>query len=480
MKKITLWVMVVSLILPLTVFAAPPDKPSGSGNMAGSSSSSVSYKGANTITSSETLKDKSYSSSTGGENALLVSGGESTIENITLEKTGDESSESSDFYGTNAGLLAYNNAILNINGGNITTNGSHANAVFSYGTGKINLSNVTITTSANNSGGVMVTGGGILNANNCTVKTSGNSSASIRSDRGGGTLVVGGGTYETNGVGSPAIYSTADITVKNATLTSTKSEGVVVEGANSITLETTNLIDNNTTLNGNSETYKNIFLYQSMSGDADLGTASFTAKNSNIETSNGDTIFVTNTTASINLENNVITNSSGDFLRIQTGKWGTSGSNGGKVTMNLVNQKVTGNIIVDSISTLDLTLTNGSVISGAINSDNTAKSIKVTLSSDSTLVLTDDTYLTSLDNEDSENSNIYANGHKLYVDNGEVTINQDTYEENETSTNINTPIVDSTDNTSSSSQNDFLIPIVILGIGIVSLIVTLIIKKRKK
>mgnify|MGYP002868907136 CR=1 FL=1 len=107
------------------------------------------------------------------------------------------------------------------------------------------------------------------------------------------------------------------------------------------------LTDTNTTLNGNSETYKNIFLYQSMSGDADEGNASFTAKDSTITTNKGDTIFVTNTTATINLENNTFVNNDGDFLRIQTGKWGTSGSNGGNVTLNMTNQKVEGNIIVD-------------------------------------------------------------------------------------------------------------------------------------
>ena len=38
----------------------------------------------------------------------------------------------------------------------------------------------------------------------------------------------------------------------------------------------------NTKLNSNSETYKTIFIYQSMSGDAEVGTSSFTSKNSKI------------------------------------------------------------------------------------------------------------------------------------------------------------------------------------------------------
>lgn len=399
-----------------------PEKPDGNGGngkgMPGgsnSSSSSVSYTGATTIEKDKKENNANYSSTTGGQNALLAKSGTIAISNATVTKSGDESSENSDFYGTNAAVLAYNDASLNIENSNITTDGSHANGVFAYGTGKIDISNSKIETTKNNSGGVMVTGGGTLTADNCTVTTQGNSSASIRSDRGGGLLTVNGGNYTTNGVGSPAIYSTAEIVVNNATLTSTASEGAVVEGKNSITLNSVVLTDTNTTLNGNSETYKNIFLYQSMSGDADEGTATFTALNSTIITNKGDTIFVTNTNAVVNLSNNNIMNSDGDFLRIQAGKWGKSGANGGTVTLNMEAQEAEGNIVVDNISTLTMNVTSNSQYTGTINAENTAKNIKLKLDKTSRITLTGDTYVTSLEDEDSSYSNINFNGHKLYV-----------------------------------------------------------------
>ena len=154
-----------------------------------------------------------------------------------------------------------------------------------------------------------------------------------------GTVTVDGGTYKTTGKGSPSIYSTANVTVSNATLTSTSSEGVVIEGKNSVVLENVSLEDTNNTLNGQSTTYKNIFLYQSMSGDAADGSATFIAKNSNITTNKGDTLYVTNTTSSITLENNTIINNdkTGNLLRIQKDSWGNSGSNGGDVTLTLKN-----------------------------------------------------------------------------------------------------------------------------------------------
>lgn len=393
------------------------NKPNGDMSQPGvGNNANVLHNGATEISSDTTNNLQTYSSTEGSQNAFLVTNGTSKISNAKITKSGNSNDENSDFYGTNAAVLV-KNGTLNIDGGSVTTNGSHANGVFAYANGTINLTNTNIKTTSNNSGAIMVTGGGKLNATNVTAETDGNSSAPIRSDRGGGTMIVNGGKYTANGIGSPVIYSTANVTVNNATLISTKSEGAVVEGKNSITLNNVNLMDTNTTLNGNSETYKNIFIYQSMSGDADEGLASFSAKDSTITTNKGDTIFVTNIKATISLTNNKIINndSTGAFLRIQSGKWGRSGSNGGDVTLNANNQTINGDIFVDNISTLNMKLTNGSNYTGKINGNNTAKNITLSLDSTSKIKLTGDTYVTTLEDADSSYSNINFNGYKLYV-----------------------------------------------------------------
>ena len=410
--------------ISVPALAAPPTKPGGGG------SSSVSYTGATTISSSTTATGARYASTVAGENALLVSGGASTLTDVAVTKSGDDSSgDSADFYGTNAAVLVYNGATLNLKGGAVTTNGTHANAVFAYGEGKVNLEGTTITTTGNTSGGIMVTGGGTLNATDLTVETSGNSSAAIRSDRGGGTLTINGGTYTAHGTGSPAIYSTADITVNDAVLNSTTSEGVVIEGKNSVTLNNVTLTDSNIKHNGKSDTYKTIFLYQSMSGDASVGTSHFTARDSAITGKNGDLFFVTNTSAVIDLENNTLVNEDADggLLRIQAGAWGTSGKNGGTVILNLTDQKAAGDITVDSISTLAMSLSEGSVYTGAVNTEGTAQELDLTLSADSVWVLTGDSVLTGLANADGTNSNIYLNGHTLTVNGRAVTGNSGSY-----------------------------------------------------
>ncbi|MBR2708847.1 hypothetical protein IKE98_00750 [Candidatus Saccharibacteria bacterium] len=395
----------------------------------GGSTSSASYSAVTEITSDTDITSGDFSSTNADENAISASGNiEVNLSNITVTKTGDsDGGDNTSFYGTNSAIIAKSGATLNIKNATITTDATGANGVFSYGgqattnnstsdSTTINISDSTINTKKDNSGGIMTTGGGTMNAENLTINTAGTSSAAIRSDRGGGTVTVNKGTYKTTGKGSPAIYSTADITVKNATLIAEASEGAIIEGKNSITLENVTLTDTNNALNGQSTTYKNIFLYQSMSGDAATGKAVFTAKDSTITTNKGDSFYVTNTTAEINLENNEIINndSTGNFLRIQKDSWGNSGSNGGTVTLNMNNQAATGNIVVDSISTLTMNLANGSAFKGAINSENTGE-VELTLDQSSTLTLTGDTYVKSLTNEDKTNNNINLNGYKLYV-----------------------------------------------------------------
>ena len=219
----------------------PPEKPSGDMPPGGFGGSGEVTNGtaATTISSEKTVKNETYTSSGDDENALRIDNAKVTLDGISVEKTGGASSntENGDFYGQNAALLACNGANVTIQNAKVTTNAVNGNGVFSHGEKTtVTISDSTIRTTKNNSGGIQNTGGGTTNARNLDVETKGNSSAAIRSDRGGGTVKVEGGTYVTNGTGSPAVYSTADITVSDATLTANASEGVVVEGKNSVSL----------------------------------------------------------------------------------------------------------------------------------------------------------------------------------------------------------------------------------------------------
>ena len=356
-----------------------------------------------------------------GEHAITADGETKTISNTLVTKTGEADGDEADFYGENSAIFATNGGTLTLSDMVVKTDGTHANAVFSYGEGTtVNISNSYIETSGNCSGGLMTTGGGTMNAENLTITTSGNSSAAIRSDRGGGTVTVTGGDYTTSGKGSPVIYSTADITVNDATMTSTASQGVVVEGKNSVTLNNVNLTaDNNTKNSDKSSYYQAVMIYQSMSGDAAQGKSSFTMNGGTLSNKNGDVFFVNNTATDINLSNASITNNGdGIFLRAAAAGWGSEGSNGGQVTLNAANQIINGDMIVDSVSNLNLYLKSGSAFTGAINSDGQAGEVYVEIEDGSTWTLTGDSYITSLT---CGTGAIKLNGHKLYVNGKEYT-----------------------------------------------------------
>ena len=392
----------------------------------GGSSQVTQGSSANTISEDGAYTDTTYTSTGDDENALRVDGATVTLDGITVDKSAGATSntENGDFYGVNAALLATNGANVTITNATVTSSAQNGNGVFSYGSGTtVNISESMITTTADNSGGIQTTGGGTTNATNLVVSTSGNSSAAIRSDRGGGTVNVDGGSYVSNGYNSPAVYSTADITVKNAILTANNSEALVIEGKNSITLENCTVTGNMSDTKGSSseENVHNVMIYQSMSGDADVGTSTFSMTGGTLTAKNGDMIYVTNTHCVLTLSGVTIKNEDADgaLLRVVGNSashgWGTAGSNGAQVEFTADSQTLNGDIVVDTISTLNMKLTNGSSFTGTINIvDNTqngtavGNNAVVTIESGCTWTLTGDCTITSLTNSGTINFNGYT------------------------------------------------------------------------
>ena len=391
-------------------------------NNNGSSSGAVDQGTSANIVDSD-VDGETYTSTGDNENALRVDGSTVTLSNITVNKESGSvnSPESGDFYGINAALLATNGANVTITGATINSSAQCGNGVFSYGTGTVvNISDSVITTTADNSGGIQTTGGGTTNASNLTVNTSGDSSAAIRSDRGGGTVNVSGGTYTSNGYNSPAVYSTADITVSDATLTANNSEALVIEGQNTIDLTNCVVYGNMSDDKGTSSynNVHNVMIYQSMSGDAEVGEATFKMSGGSLTSNNGDMIYVTNTDATITLDNvTLLNNDSNAYLLRVVGnsKWGNTGANGANVIFTCTNQELDGDILVDTISTLKLTLSSNSVFTGTINieenTDATSSvddNVTVTIEEGSTWNLTGDCTISTLINSGTINYNGYT------------------------------------------------------------------------
>ena len=410
-----------------------PMPPGGMGGP-GSRNQNITYSGATELKTSVTEMSKTYQSSKTDENALLINTKEAvTIAQPTINKTGSsDGGDNCSFYGINAALLVKGGSTTTIKGGVITSNATGANGVFSYGGNgghnggqgdgtTVIIEDTKITTTGDGSGGIMTTGGGVTKAKNLTINTSGRSSAPIRTDRGGGVVTVDGGSYTSNGLGSPVIYSTADVTVSNATLTSNMSEGVCIEGKNSITLNNCQMTVSNTNRNGHAQFLDAIMIYQSFSGDADSGNSHFTMNGGSLTNKQGHLFHVTNTNAIISLNNVKLVNEDPATVLLSVCADGWQGASN-KATLNASHQQLEGTILVGSDSELTLNLADGSTFNGSISGNitnaagNTVSTetgtVNVTLGDDCTWTLIADTYITSLKGDASL---IKANGHRLFV-----------------------------------------------------------------
>ena len=383
----------------------------GQGGPGGQASGVDSYDAANEYSSDETVSDTSLESTGTDENAALVSdGAEVTFNNDAISRTSSDSQggDNSSFYGVGAAVLATDGTAY-VKDSTVTTDSKGGAGLFAYGDGTVYAADTDITTQQDTSGGIHAAGGGKLYAWDLSVETNGESSAAIRSDRGGGTMVVDGGTYTSNGVGSPAVYCTADIAVNNAELTANGSEAVCIEGLNSLRLYNSNLTGNMSDDEQNDTTWT-VILYQSMSGDSEVGNSTFQMDGGTITSKNGGLFYTTNTECTIALKDVDITyNDDSEFFLQCTGNnnqrgWGQSGANGSDCNFTADSQDMKGNVIWDSISNLDFYMTNGSTLEGAfVNDESNAGNggdgyCNVVIDKDSTWTVTGDSTITSLSN----------------------------------------------------------------------------------
>lgn len=379
----------------------------GQGGPDGQSQGVDSYTAANEYTEDTTVSNETIESTGTDENAALISSGASvTLDNDTITRTSEDSKggDNSSFYGVGAAVLATDGTAY-VKDGSVTTDAAGGAGLFAYGDGTVYASGTIVKTTQDTSGGVHVAGGGTLYGWDLDVETNGESSAAIRSDRGGGTMVIDGGNYVSNGVGSPAIYSTADIAVSNATLTANGSEAICIEGLNSIHLYDCDLTGNMSDLDQNDNTWT-VILYQSMSGDSEVGNSTFQMDGGSLTSENGGVFYTTNTESTITLNNvDINYNDENEFFLQCTGNtnqrgWGQSGANGADCHFTGISQDMQGNVIWDSISDLDFYLTDGSSLTGAVVDDESYAGeggegyCNVYVSADSTWTVTGDSEYT--------------------------------------------------------------------------------------
>jgi hypothetical protein len=363
-------------------------------------------------------------------------------------------------YGTNSAVLAYGPAATpgtgatititddgNSNPGLIMTANDNSNGVFASMGGTVNITDTIVSTSGNNSSALDATYGGTLSINNVQAYTSGTSSSAIMAGIGGGSVTVTGGIYNASGSHSAGIKAAgtgSTVTVYDGTgsttITSQNGAAVVVEGGNTVSINSNGA----TSLVGALGDDHGIFLYFGKTGDATAGTSTFNMTNGSItytcdatsssvapcpngsaSQNNPATLFsVANTTAVITLTdvqvyNVTPTNTSlnGTLLTAAALNIGTPGSNGGNVTFNAFGETLTGDIIVDNISSVTLNLNadtnptpNPSILTGNINGAQSTGTVTLNLDATSSWVVTGTSYLTTLNNLGTGNISCYYSG----------------------------------------------------------------------
>ena len=421
--------------------AAPPDMPSGSsagappampsGSSAGAPPSmsgapggpdTMTYNYSGTYTAAATadgediaIYEETIEAAESGQNAgLVTNGGKLDLANATLVKSGDDTDpDRCNFYGANAIVLAVNEASQAIvRDSALTASSEGSNGLFATDKATIFANNTTIETTADSARGLDATYGGTIVANGLTVSTQGDHCASIATDRGGGNISVTNSTLNTAGSGSPILYSTGDIEVDNVTGTAAGSQLVGMEGLNTVLISDSKLTSTNKGKTGSDPVANGVLIYQSTSGDAEAKTsetALFQATNSKLSSAieSGAMFYLTNTSAKVVLSNteldfdsdaaNLITAAGND-----ANNWGTAGSNGAIATFTGINQDLEGNVEVDTISTVDFFLLDGSTWEGASDIVDNAKAstnaehLNVYIDSTSEWIVTDDSTVSNL------------------------------------------------------------------------------------
>lgn len=381
----------------------------------GSYSGTVTASGSEDSSSNETLEATSSDQNV----ALAQDGGTLTIDNDTLNKSGDDTNgDNCNFYGLNSiSLTVGSDSLTKISNSQLNATSEGSNAIFATDNSKVYAYKDTIETSAGNSRGLDATYGGTILADSMTIGTSGEHSASVATDRGGGNVSITNSSLYTEGSGSPLLYSTGDIEADNVTGTASGSQIAGVEGLNNIYIYNSQLSSTNNAITGSDPIKNGVIIYQSTSGDADTSSsekAKFETSNSILSTTidSGSMFYVTNTEANIVLSSTLLSFDSDNVNLLQvegndSNSWGEAGSNGATVKFTGLSETLNGNITVDSISSADIYLLEKSSYTGATSitenkdsSESLDSNITMNVSSDSKWIVTSDSTVTNLNVEE--------------------------------------------------------------------------------
>ena len=343
------------------------------------------------------------------DNVLTLSTEEQEYMYYRFTKRGSASDES-DTDGSNAAVLANDSATLTLKDSLIFSDGSHAHGVFSLGDGtNITVSECVVVTMVDNSSGLMTYDEGTIGAIHATVETFGENSPALNVYGSGGEILADRGSYSTSGKNSPVILTNGRAGVSNARLEAKSSQAVIAEGEANVALQSCDVTANSEAASSDQA----VMIYRAGTGNPLSETSYFTMSGGNLTSNNGDVFYASNVNATISLTGVTITNNDDDgaFLHAGASSWGTTGLNGGKITLYATRQSIEGDIELDGVSDMNMYLADNSYFTGAVNTSGTSARTFVSIAN-SRWTLTADSHISSLN---CQAGSINLNGHTLYV-----------------------------------------------------------------
>ena len=435
---------------------APPAMSQGQqgGGMGGADTMSFDYTGSYTAAvtadgAKKKSKGKTYTATESDQNAALAqNGGTLTLRNALLQKSGDDTDgDRCNFYGVNSILTAVGEgSTAYVSDSSLAATSAGSNGVFATDSATAYVYNTSIDTTADNSRGLDATYDGTIIADKVDISTEGDHSAGIATDRGGGNISVTDSSVSTQGSGSPILYSTGDIEVEGLTGTASGSQIAGMEGLNTILIKNSKLTSTQTGKTASDPIADGIIIYQSTSGDAESSTgetATFEAADSTLSSAieEGSMFYLTNTSANVVLKNTKLDfDSSKAALLTAAGNdsnnWGQAESNGATVTFTGIKQTLKGDIVADTISSVNVFLTKKTTWTGAAsiteNANGSTSDAPITVNVDktSTWVATDSCTVSNLNvakggkvvDEDGKTVSIVVNGETVVKGKSDLTV----------------------------------------------------------
>ena len=357
--------------------------------------------GAYTITANTSESQKTYHSEHPDENALRVeNGANAKLDGAVIEKRKGDASSLVDTltHGLNAAVLTRGDAKLELLNSEILSSPLGAGGALACG-GEITFDGGNIRTTGDGSFGLAATSGGSISAREMNISVQGLNASVIRASD-GGSISLKGGIVSSGGKNAPLLDASGTILAESVTLRASESPAAMVNAGGSVSL-TDCAVSGRMGDVFSADTLVSPYCVALYRGADSAETKSvFSMTRGALTAQKGDVFYATNTSAAIYLEGVAISRGEGSLLLRVSGNdgsvgWGKAGSNGADCTLSANDQTLSGDIMVDELSSVSLILKGDSNYSGTVNTANTAKAAKVTLEDGAIWTLTGNAYLTA-------------------------------------------------------------------------------------